>query len=103
MATRTVVLYDEQASITSTSDDFIINPTKDVTVVAKLTAGTPVTGCRFMVTIDDVERIAAGTATWVNSPIGNHLATSSERLMRPLTGVRLSSTDGTWTFQVRQV
>lgn len=103
MATRTVAIYDEQASVTATSDDFIIQSAKDVTVAAKLTAGSPTTGCRFQVTIDDVERIAAGTATWITSPIGNHLASSSERLLRPLTGVRLSVTDGTWTFQVRQV
>ena len=102
MATRTVVTFDEQSGITVASDDFIVAPTKEVTVVAKLTAGTPATGCKVQVTLDEVEKIYAGTATWVNSPLGNKLASGAEKVLRPVTGVRLSVTDGTWAFQVRQ-
>lgn len=102
MANRTVVNFDEQASITTTSDDFMVLPNKEVTVVTKLTAGSPVTGARVQMTLDEPEKIIAGTASWVNSPLGAHTTTSAEKVYRPVTGVRLSVTDGTWTLQVRQ-
>ena len=102
MTARTVVTFEEQSGITAVSDDFIVHPGKEVTVVSRLTAGTPVTGARVQTSIDDVERILAGTATWVNSPLGARTATGAEKMGRPITGVRLSVTDGTWTLQVRQ-
>lgn len=102
MATRTVVTFDEQTNLTTVSDDFIVSPNKEVTVVARLTAGTPATGCRIQVTLDEIEKINAGTASWVNSPLGNKITSSAEKILRPVTGVRLSVTDGTWGFQVRQ-
>lgn len=101
MTTRTVALFDEQTNITTSSDDFIVNPIRDVTVVAALTAGTPATGARIQMTIDTLEKIQAGTATWFNSPQGTHTGSSAEKLQRPITGVRLAVTDGTWTLQVR--
>jgi hypothetical protein len=103
MTVRIVAKFDEQAGITALSDDFMVQPSHEVAVVAKLTAGTPVTGCRVQFTLDENEKITAGTATWVNSTLGAHTATSAEKLQRPVTGVRLSVTDGTWLLQVRQV
>lgn len=102
MATRTVTTFDEQTGITTVSDDFIVNPNKEVSVVARLISGTPATGARVLVTLDDTQKIVAGTAAWVASPLGNHLVSSAEKLLRPVTGVRLSVTDGTWGLQVRQ-
>lgn len=102
MATRIVVSFDEQNGISTVSDDFIVNPAKEVTAVAKLVSGSPTTGARVQVTVDEIEKITAGTATWVNSPMGPHTATGAEKLTRPITGVRLSATDGTWAIQVRQ-
>lgn len=103
MATRTLATYDEQTGITTTSDDFIVNSNKEVSVVARLVSGSPATGAKVQVTIDDADKIAAGTAVWVNSPLGNHTTTSAEKLLRPVSGVRLSVTDGTWAIQVRQI
>jgi hypothetical protein len=54
------------------------------------------------VTLDDIEKILAGTAVWVDSPLGAHTASAAEKISRPVTGVRLSAADGTWRFQVRQ-
>lgn len=102
MATRTVVTFDEQTGITAQSDDFITSTGKEVSVIARLISGTPVTGARVQVTLDEIEKINAGTATWVNSPLGAKLASGAEKVLRPVTGVRLSVTDGTWGFQVRQ-
>jgi hypothetical protein len=102
MATRTVVTFEEQNGITVLSDDFIVNPAREVSVVARLIAGTPSSGARVQVTLDELEKIAAGTATWVNSPLGNRTVSSAEKILRPVTGVRLSAVDGTWGFQVRQ-
>lgn len=102
MPVRTVVQFEEQASVTANSDDFIVSPSKEVSVTAQLTAGTPTTGCKVQFTLDDVSKILAGTAAWVNSPMGNHTSTCAEKVLRPVTGVRLAVTDGTWTFQVRQ-
>ncbi len=102
MAVRTLIMYDEQSGITATSDEFILAPTREVAVTASLTSGSPTTGARVQITLDDAERIAAGTATWVNSPLGSRTSTGAEKLMRPVSGVRLSVTDGTWKLQVRQ-
>ncbi len=102
MAIRSVVTFEEQTGITGNSDDFIVSADCEVSVVAQLTAGSPVTGCRLQITLDDVQKITAGTATWINSPLGYRTATGAEKLMRPVTGVRLVATDGTWTLQVRQ-
>jgi hypothetical protein len=102
MATRTVATFEEQNSITVQSDDFIVNPSREVSVVAKLISGTPATGARVQVTLDETDKINAGTATWVNSPLGNRTVSGAEKLLRPVTGVRLSVTDGTWGLQVRQ-
>jgi hypothetical protein len=102
MPARTVVALDEQTGITTFSDEFIVSPTREVAAVLRLTAGTPTTGARLQITLDDAERIAAGTATWVNSPLGNRTTTGAEKLLRPVTGVRLAVTDGTWALQVRQ-
>lgn len=102
MATRTVVTFEEQNSISTQSDDFVLNPGKEVTVVARLISGTPTTGARVQVTLDELEKINAGTATWVNSPLGTRTVSGAEKVLRPVTGVRLSVTDGVWGFQVRQ-
>ncbi|RYD50586.1 MAG: hypothetical protein EOP52_13825 [Sphingobacteriales bacterium] len=102
MATRIVVTFEEQTGVTTTSDDFIVSPQREVTAVARLVSGSPTTGARVQVTLDEVEKINAGTAVWVNSPLGNRTASGAEKVLRPVTGVRLSVTDGTWTLQVRQ-
>lgn len=102
MATRTVVHFDAQTNITSTSDVFVVDPLKEVSAALVLTAGTPATGAQLQVTLDDVDKIAAGTAQWVGSPLGLRTATGAEKVLRPVTGLRLAATDGTWTLQVRQ-
>lgn len=102
MAVRTLVNFDSQAGITGTSDSFIISPARDANVAYILTSGTPTTGARVQITLDDSDKIASGTANWVNSPLGAKLVSSGENVLRPVTGVRLSVTDGTWTFNVRQ-
>lgn len=103
MAVRTLVNFDEQSSVTTNSDDFIVGTAKDVSVVARLVSGTPTTGARFMITLDEIEKINAGTATWIASPLGYHNVSSAERLLRPVTGVRLNVSDGTWAIQIRQI
>ena len=75
MPARTVINLEEQTGITATSDEFIVNPNREVAAVLRLTAGTPTTGARLQITLDDAERIAAGTATWVNSPLGSRTST----------------------------
>lgn len=102
MPARTVFNLEEQTGITTFSDEFIVNPNREVAAVLRLTAGTPVTGARLQITLDDAERIAAGTATWVNSPLGSRTSTGAEKVLRPVSGVRLAATDGTWALQVRQ-
>ena len=102
MPARTVVNIEEQTGITTTSDEFITNPTRHITAVAKLESGTPLTGSRLQITLDDPEKISAGTATWVNSPLGLRTSSGAEKILRPVTGVRLVATDGTWALQVRQ-
>ena len=103
MPARTVVTFEEQTGVTTLSDEFITNPAREVTAVARLTSGAPATGARLQITLDDAEKIAAGTAVWVNSPLGFRAATGGARLAKPVSGVRLSVTDGTWALQVRQV
>lgn len=102
MPARTVTAFEEQTGITTTSDEFIVSPQREVSATARLTAGTPTTGARIQITLDDPEKIAAGTAAWVNSPLGARTSTGAEKVLRPVTGVRLSVTDGTWALQVRQ-
>jgi hypothetical protein len=48
MTVRTVVTFESQSSITTTSDSFIVNPNREVSVVCSLTSGSPATGpaCR---------------------------------------------------------
>jgi hypothetical protein len=101
MPTRKVAAFEEQTGITTQSDDFIVNPERDITAVLALTAGTPTTGARLQVTIDTLDKIQAGTALWVTSPQGNHTANAAEKIERPVNAVRLVATDGTWTLQVR--
>lgn len=102
MAIRNVVTFEEQSTITTQSDDYLVQPNKEVTAAALLTAGTPVTGAVLQITLDDSEKIKSGTALWINSPLGNRISSGAEKLLRPVTGVRLKVTDGTWTLQVRQ-
>jgi len=102
MAIRNVVTFEEQTGITTQSDDCLINPAKEVTVSAHLTGGTPSTGAMLQITLDDIEKIKSGTALWFNSPMGSRIASGAEKLMRPVTGVRLKVTDGTWSLHVRQ-
>lgn len=103
MTTKTVVGFEEQTGVTGTSAAMLVKPEAEVTVAALLTAGTPATGARVQVTLDDASRILAESATWVNSPLGARTASGAEKLGKPVTGVRLVVTDGTWTFQVRAV
>lgn len=102
MAVRNIVNYDSQTGVTATSDSFVLVGSKDTNVACILTAGTPVTGARVQVTLDDADKVVAGTAQWVNSPLGNRTSSGIENVMHPVTAVRVSVTDGTWTVQVRQ-
>jgi hypothetical protein len=102
MPARTVVNLEEQTGITTFSDEFIVNPGREVAAVVRLVSGVPATGARLQITLDDAERIAAGTATWVNSPLGSRTATGAEMVLRPVSGIRLAVTDGTGALQVRQ-
>lgn len=102
MATRHIVHFDSQTGITSTSDPFVIDPLKEASAAMVLTSGTPVTGAQLQVTLDDADKIIAGTAQWIGSPLGLRTSTGAEKVLRPVTGLRLAVTDGTWTLQVRQ-
>ena len=102
MANRTIVAFEEQTGITTQSDNFIVETDKDVTALCALTAGTPTTGIRLQITVDQPEKIMAGTALWINSPQGNRTSSGAEKVQRPITGIRAVATDGTWTLQVRQ-
>jgi hypothetical protein len=102
MPARTVTTFEEQTSVTTLSDEFVVNPNREVTAVARLVSGTPTTGARLQISLDDAEKIVAGTAVWLNSPLGFRTVTGGEKLAKPVTGVRLSVTDGTWSLQVRQ-
>lgn len=102
MATRAVATFEEQSGITTTSDSFVVDTEKPVNAVIQLVSGSPSTGAVVQVTLDDREKITAGTAVWVNSPMGARTVSGAESLLRPLTGVRLSVTDGTWALKVRQ-
>ncbi len=102
MAFKTVAVFDAQTAITTQSDDFILRAEKEVTAAAHLTSGSPVTGAILQITLDEDEKIKAGTALWVNSPMGNRITSGAEKLLRPVTGVRLKVTDGTWALHIRQ-
>jgi hypothetical protein len=102
MTVRTVVTFENQSGITATGDSFIVNPNREVSVVCALTDGTPSSGARVQVTLDDIENVLAGSAVWVDSPLGAHTTTAAEKILRPVTAVRLNAADGTWSFLVRQ-
>ena len=102
MPTRYVVQFETQTGVTGTSDPFVVDPAREVSAAMVLTAGTPATGCQLQVTLDDADKIAAGTAVWVGSPLGFRVTHGAEKVLRPVTGLRLAVTDGTWTLQVRQ-
>jgi hypothetical protein len=102
MTVRTVVTFENQSGITATSDSFVVNPNREVSVVCALTSGTPTTGARVQVTLDDIENVLADSAVWVDSPLGAHTVSAAEKILRPVTAVRLAATDGTWSFLVRQ-
>ncbi|MCP5405479.1 MAG: hypothetical protein H6922_04580 [Pseudomonadaceae bacterium] len=102
MAVRTVVNYETQNDITGVGDSFVVDPSRNLNVLCQLTAGTPVAGAKVQITLDDPEKITAGTAVWVDSPLGAKLASGCESILAPVTGVRLSVTDGTWAMKVRQ-
>jgi len=102
MTTRHVVHFDAQENITATSDAFMVEDGKPLNAVMKLSAGTPATGAKLQFSIDDDAALEDGSAVWVDSPLGYHLATASENVLPPVTAVRLAAVDGTWTLQVRQ-
>ena len=100
MATQTLEVFDTQTGITATGDNFIVDPTAQVTVVGTPTSAGSAT---VQVTIDDPAAIAAATATWANVASGAQSATFAESSFGPITGVRLAAASGTWTFKVLQV
>lgn len=103
MTVRNVVKFEVQAGITGTGDSFIVDSAQgDVNVGCVLTAGSPLSGAVVQVTLDERKAIEGGTALWIDSPLGSRVASGAENIIRPVTGVRLKATDGTWTFQVRQ-
>ncbi|MFZ2587755.1 MAG: hypothetical protein WAZ18_06540 [Alphaproteobacteria bacterium] len=102
MALRNVVQFETQTGITATSDVFVVDPAKEASAALVLTAGTPTTGAQLQVTLDEADKIAAGTAQWIGSPLGLRTTSGAEKVLRPVTGLRLVATDGTWTLQVRQ-
>lgn len=100
--TETVIHFAEQTGVTATSNPFILAPGQEASVAVLLTAGTPVTGARVQISLDTPARIMAGTAAWIDSPLGNRTASGAEKLLRPVSAVRVVATDGTWTVQARQ-
>ncbi len=103
MTVRKVIQTEEQNNVTGTSDAFLLSDdAKHINVACVLTSGTPVTGACVEVTLDNEEKITAGTNTWIKTDIGNHTANEIEHLFSPISAVRLNVTDGIWDFMVSQ-
>lgn len=100
MTTKQVHIYEEQTGVTNQSDDFLVNPTAQISVVALETAGG---AASIQTTIDPHAVIEAGNATWVTSPGGVRSDTFMESSTGPITGVRLSADSGAWTLKVLHV
>lgn len=100
MATRVVNVFDAQIGLTATSDNFVLNPTAQTSIVAENT----VTGfATVQFTIDPEAAISADTATWVDAASGSQSASFAESSLAPVTGVRLKVSSGTWNIKVLQV
>lgn len=97
MATKTVIQYEEQSSVTGASDSFLLDPAAEASVVCSGSGSATLQVC-----IDPHETIAASGATWVNAPNGAQAATFCESLYGPISGVRLNVSSGTWKIMVRQ-
>ena len=98
-----------QSSVTSSTvaaDRTIkLNPRKSLTANLVLVSGSPSTGARLQFTLSPHEDIDAGTANWINSPLGYTTlsrAESSPSNECNLTGIRADVSDGTWNMRVRQ-
>ncbi|MDD9911570.1 MAG: hypothetical protein OXR68_04245 [Alphaproteobacteria bacterium] len=99
MATREVAIFEEQTSITGTSDQFVVLPDNRVSAVAKMTASGTAT---LQMTVDPVDVIEANNATWVDSAYGLQAASFADAAIGPVTGIRLNVASGTWTLKVLQ-
>lgn len=100
MTTKNVNIYEEQTGITTQSDDFLVDATAQISIVALETAGG---AASIQTTIDPHAVIENDTATWVTSPGGVRSDTFMESSTGPITGVRLTADSGTWTLKVLHV
>lgn len=100
MATQTVEIFAEQTGVTSTSDNFVVEPTAQVSVVGEVTSAGY---AKLQYTIDSPAAISGATAVWVDASVGDYDADFGDVTLGPVTGVRLSVTSGTWNIKVLQV
>ena len=98
----TVIYFDEATSLTTNSNDYLLDGRGAVCIAAILESGSPTTGAKLQFSIDDKEAIKAGTAKWLDAPAGYQTDTFADSSLGCITGIRLQVTDGTWTLQVRQ-
>ncbi|MFL9826231.1 hypothetical protein [Rhodoplanes sp. SY1] len=92
-----------EKSIHQLSLSFIVDPSKDITVAFINSGIAAALGAKVQITLDDQSLIEDGSADWFDSPLGYHSKSGGERIMKPVTGVRLAVYDGLWDFTVRQV
>lgn len=104
MAVVELKQYYEQTGVTSSnlSDSVKVEPDAPVSIVCNLTSGSPATGVIVQYTASPYDDIDAGTARWINSPLGSRIASGGETILPPFTGLKVVVTDGTWAIQYRQ-
>lgn len=101
MAIVPVLVHKSQIGVTATSDEFVLDGLRNVSVTAILTAGSPATGAVLEYTNSEKGLIDNGTALWLESERGNSIVSFAESSFIPVGGVRVKATDGTWTIDVR--
>lgn len=101
MTVRTVVTFEEASKVEQgkTSDTFLVNPNRQCLVVAKR-LGADASQATIEVSVDDIEKILADAAVFVQATSGRESAFVS--MPKPITAVRLAAKTGDWLFQVRQ-
>lgn len=89
------------ASVTSgqTSDWILVNYNNSRTTVAVY----PTTRARAQYTVDPVSEINAGTAVWIDWPLGNITAPRTDTLMGVCTAIRLVSVIGSASIEVLSI
>ena len=102
MAIVPVLVHKSQTGVTATSDEFVLDGLRNVSVTAILTsAGSPPTGAVLEYTNSEKGLIDNGSALWLESERGNSITSFAESSFIPVGGVRVKATDGTWTIDVR--